>query len=462
MNAKVLSVGINKFPNFSQNNLRGCVNDVENLTKLLTDNLGFSYNYIFKLKDEMATKSNIMENLKSLVKDAINGNCSYIVFHLSTHGTRMEINNVMVDAFIPSDIAAINGDWDRNHIIIADELSDIISSLPPSVLFEAIIDTCHSGSGIKDFDLQPDRKIKFMAPPMDYARSKDRESKSVRSFQQSISSRAVINHISWAGCQDDQTSADANINGQWNGAFTYYLCEQVRNLGSSMSRDTLLGQVLKSLSGKYSQIPQLNCSDQYKPYPFGSGPIPQAPPFQAPPFQAPPFQAPPFQAPPFIQSKDGDVLVSNQMVSLLPAMIQVLYSVYKTTSSSPSRTIPPIDIHAEGKANEDHKEPASSVTQVVSINTDKTQYTRGENVIVNVTNNTGKPLFFPSTSKGVTITNDRGQIVYPSKPVFDDQTMSLDMGNTFAIPLQFNETGKYTIIFSPTNSPAARITINII
>ena len=31
-----------------------------------------------------------------------------------------------------------------------------------------------------------------------------------------------MNHVLYSGCRDNQTSADANSGGSYNGAFTYY------------------------------------------------------------------------------------------------------------------------------------------------------------------------------------------------------------------------------------------------
>ncbi len=68
------------------------------------------------------------------------------------------------------------------------------------------------------------------------------------------------NRVLWAGCQDDQTSADAYIGGSYNGAFTYYLCKHLRDTQAKISRNDLLKRVRASLRhDKYDQIPQLEC-----------------------------------------------------------------------------------------------------------------------------------------------------------------------------------------------------------
>ena len=119
---KALSVGINEFRDFEQFRLRGCVADVENFTKVLVENMEFSEKNIVKLVNEQATKANIIGALRPLVKDAKQGNCSYIVMHMATHGTQTRDTSAdevdhMDEAFIPYDIKQTANEWDSKHII---------------------------------------------------------------------------------------------------------------------------------------------------------------------------------------------------------------------------------------------------------------------------------------------------------------------------------------------------------
>ena len=67
-----------------------------------------------------------------------------------------------------------------------------------------------------------------------------------------------MNHVLFAGCRDNQTSADANIGGSYNGAFTYYLCKHTRETQGTIVRSELLRRVRASLKfNGFSQIPQL-------------------------------------------------------------------------------------------------------------------------------------------------------------------------------------------------------------
>jgi hypothetical protein len=75
----------------------------------------------------------------------------------------------------------------------------------------------------------------------------------------------TLNHILWAGCKDNQTSADALINGNYNGAFSYYFCKHVRDNNGNITRTDLYTRIKNSLKyNKFSQVPQLECKDAYK------------------------------------------------------------------------------------------------------------------------------------------------------------------------------------------------------
>ena len=70
----------------------------------------------------------------------------------------------------------------------------------------------------------------------------------------------------WSGCRSDQTSADACINGVWQGAFTWAVFYSFYKLGSAdLSRSRLHSRIKNLLSAKgYEQEPVLECSDEMK------------------------------------------------------------------------------------------------------------------------------------------------------------------------------------------------------
>ncbi|MBA3014313.1 MAG: caspase family protein [Proteobacteria bacterium] len=265
MAKKALLVGINDYKGISD--LRGCINDVTNMRDILKTYLGFTNRDIRVLVDSRATKANIVSRLQTMVSTAKSGD--FLVFHFSGHGSQIrdrngdELEDQMDELICPYDM-----DWDGTFIT-DDSLNSIFSKLPKGVLLEVFLDSCHSGTGLRDINfgrpanLGPEHTTldRFLAPPADIEcrlEGEEDDLKSPRSFRSA--NRSTVHHILWAGCKDNQTSADAFINNSYNGAFTYFFCKHMRASGGTLSRKELLSRVRQSLRNDgYSQIPQLEC-----------------------------------------------------------------------------------------------------------------------------------------------------------------------------------------------------------
>lgn len=265
MAKKALLVGINDYKGISD--LRGCINDVTNMRDILKTYLGFTNNDIRVLVDSRATKANIIARLQYMVKTAKPGD--FLVFHFSGHGSQIrdrdgdELVDHMDELICPYDM-----NWDGTYIT-DDTLNSIFSKLPNGVLLEVFLDSCHSGTGLKDANLGRPENLgpeqptlnRYLPPPPDIEcrlEGDEDDLEPPRTF--AGASRSTVHHILWAGCKDNQTSADAYINNSYNGAFTYYFCKNMRSSGGSISRKELLSRVRQSLrNGGYSQVPQLEC-----------------------------------------------------------------------------------------------------------------------------------------------------------------------------------------------------------
>lgn len=259
---KALCIGINNFKNYPQSALNGCINDANDMVALIKKYLGFSDTDIVKLTDDQATKANIIKNLKEMVDGAKAGKYDSLVFSMSSHGTQMpdtsgDEPDKVDEAFCPHDLAVKGNVWDPDRIIVDDELHDLFIQLPENVTLEVYLDTCHSGSGLKAIDLLQDRKPRFMPPPSLEA-FQEIEGKVSKATIRPLVGKGLKQHILWAACKPDQTSADANIEGSWHGAFTYFFCKEVNASENKLSRDEILKKVTADLeAGKYTQQPQL-------------------------------------------------------------------------------------------------------------------------------------------------------------------------------------------------------------
>jgi hypothetical protein len=282
MARKAICVGINKFANYPQFTLQGCVNDAKDMATLCKSLLGFKASEVVTLTDAQASKAAIMAQLGAAVADAKAGKISYLLFSLSSHGTQMADKNGdepdgMDEAFVPADIAQIGNTWDPAHIICDDELHDLFQQVPVGVLLEVYLDTCHSGTGLRgaEFGLHAPR-ARYVAPPEGELQGVVKQKK-VRGFtlhrmlrseaaapatrkggkERAIDLNPATNQILWGGCKSDQTSADAYFNGRYNGAFTYYFLQTVNATQNKLSRKDVLAKMRTAMAGKFAQTPQL-------------------------------------------------------------------------------------------------------------------------------------------------------------------------------------------------------------
>lgn len=258
---KALCVGINKFENYPQFALNGCVNDARDMSVFLKDVLDFKTSEIKVLTDAQATKANIMDQLQAMVDEAKAGKLSYLVFSLSTHGTQMPDTNGdesdgVDEAFVPYDIAQKGNEWHPDHIISDDEFNALFAQLPDNVLLEAFLDTCHSGTGFKDpfSPFQP--RPRFIPPPSHKPFEKIPKAKG-KVLSRVAEGVTAKHHVLWTGCRADQTSADAYFSGRYNGAFTYYFLKNIRDGKNKLTRAELRTRILADMKGKFEQIPQL-------------------------------------------------------------------------------------------------------------------------------------------------------------------------------------------------------------
>ena len=257
MAQKALLVGINKYRR-GGSDLNGCVNDVTNVRDILLKYFGFSIRAIRIVVDERATQKAIFERLGWLTKGAKAGD--RLLFHFSGHGSQIrdrdgdELRDRLDEILCPHDL-----DWDGTYIS-DDDLRERFSKLPKGVILDVILDSCHSGTGtretvgIEGLPLELSFKPRFLPPPADILARVDEDLPLVKLLR----GANPQGHVLFAGCRENQTSADAYIGGHYNGAFTYYFCKHLRDTGSHISRAELLKRARASLRfNGFSQIPQL-------------------------------------------------------------------------------------------------------------------------------------------------------------------------------------------------------------
>lgn len=289
MARRAVLVGINEFKTLPMNSwLEGCVNDANDIAAALRKR-GFTSRNLRVLLDADATKSNVMAALTAMVESAKTGD--HLIFSFSSHGT--QVPNLPGDDAEPDgldevfacyDLAHGGDSWDRATVISDDELRVLFATLPPGVLLEVLLDTCHSGTGLRDIDdvllaAMSGRRPRYLPPPTPRGLAKARSLRAV-SAPRKVDRKALVEltkgkaggskPVLFAACRPDETATDARFEGgRANGAFTYLFLKALKDKPDS-SRTELLRAVIAGLQADdFEQRSTLEGPLKSKQAPFG-------------------------------------------------------------------------------------------------------------------------------------------------------------------------------------------------
>lgn len=301
-NKKALFVGINYFG--QKGELRGCINDVVNIKKFVSETFGFKSDaeHMRVLTDDkkddpskMPTKANIIAGMKWLVAGAQEGDSLF--FHYSGHGGSQKDVSPDTDELDGQDETLIPVDYATAGQIVDDDLhAMLVAGLPKGVRLTAVMDCCHSGSvfdlpytytidGNLEIHETDNRKVaieaaiaagqayfmgdkkKALQKGMEglMAMLKGPAAKDPAAAERAVHVRTTLaDVIQFSGCRDDQTSADAVISNEATGAMSWSLIKAFEEHGVNQTYTELLGNVRKILHGKYTQVPQMSAGHKLK------------------------------------------------------------------------------------------------------------------------------------------------------------------------------------------------------
>ncbi|KAI0322581.1 caspase domain-containing protein [Amylostereum chailletii] len=300
---KALCIGINYFKQNGE--LRGCINDARNIERFLGQNFGYKRDDMVILTDDqrdprsIPTKENIIRAMQWLVTGAQPNDSLF--FHYSGHGGQTKDTDGDEDDGYDEVIYPV--DFKTNGHIVDDArfcllpqcvyiyasmqmMHDImVRPLPAGCRLTAIFDSCHSGSAldlpyiystegkVKEPNLAAEAGQGLLTAVSSYARGdmggvfssmtgliKTATGGNKRANERTKRTKtSPADVISWSGCKDSQTSADAVEAGTATGAMSYAFISTL-----SQQRQQSYQQLLTSIRGilkaKYSQKPQLSSS----------------------------------------------------------------------------------------------------------------------------------------------------------------------------------------------------------
>ena len=263
MAKRALLIGINKYA-IPGADLRGCVNDVADIAEALQQVYGFAPSDLTFLLDEQATKAAMEQQIAALVDGAAAGDVLYL--HYSGHGSN--VTDANGDESDHRDEILCPHDLDWNDPLTDDWLRGTFDRLDPRASLTVVMDCCHSGSNTREPPRpagapEPEIIARFLPNPDDLdrvVRSSAPGTGTPRRWGRRRRTEDVhdvdIVETLISGCRDDQTSADADIAGTFNGALTYYLVRAIQDQPDGTYR-SIHAATLAGLRDIYDQVPQL-------------------------------------------------------------------------------------------------------------------------------------------------------------------------------------------------------------
>ena len=231
-NKKALLIGINYAG--TQNELYGCINDVNCVKERISNNGFKNINVLTDLTTKKATRDNILLEFKNLLSNSQAGDLLFFLY--SGHGSydidkNGDENTGYDQLIVPCDLKPI----------VDDELKKIIQqNLKTNVTLFAMFDSCFSGSVL-------DLRYQYI------------DSLNYDNFTENNKELETLGNVFMiSGCSDYQTSADAVINNKANGAMTWSLLETLKQKPNCNWRELIktMRDLLKD--SQYDQIPQFS------------------------------------------------------------------------------------------------------------------------------------------------------------------------------------------------------------
>lgn len=225
--------------------LRGCINDVENMEKLLkTADYGFQDVRVFTdmSMSNRTTAQGILQEINNLARRSWSENMELAWIHYSGHGCSVRDRNM--DERDRTDECLVPSDFKTAGVIPDDYIKDCLRNFNPKTKVICIFDCCHSGT-------IGDLKYRYF----------DANTKQIENRGRACPANIIL----FSGCNDDQTSADAyNVNRlfKYSGAMTSCLIMVLDEQCALRCRvfDLLEGLRKKLAERNFTQRPQLTSS----------------------------------------------------------------------------------------------------------------------------------------------------------------------------------------------------------
>jgi hypothetical protein len=271
-----LLVGINDYQG-GISKLKGTVNDVNGINKMLTSKFGFNAANVTVLTDGAATRDAILSNIQNIKKNLKTGDL--FVFHYSGHGTLFpdkyseyldETNLIFMEeededtdemvtvypratydsAIVPVDGRSETSGKPWGNLILDDELYETFGAITRQgarVVF--LSDSCHSGSvgkGMGDAQVRT-TTLATVKGVKNYSDLKFDEPATQKAG--AMQAPEMGKYIVMSGSKDNEYSLDVRVGGVPGGLFTIMLLRKLDTVGADkLSYKQVMDSVTKDVS----------------------------------------------------------------------------------------------------------------------------------------------------------------------------------------------------------------------
>jgi metacaspase-1 len=237
-NKTALLFAINNYPG-AANDLNGCINDQNDVADKLESLFPGEWSVV-KFKDSEVTKSNFRNTIKNYIVGMSSGDTLLIGY--SGHGS-YGASGKEVDGYSECLYLFDEALWDW-------ELIEILKLTPRGAKIILILDSCFADGASRHFNLVYNKprfiQIQNINPDV---KKKDIDLKPEE-----------VTWVTFSACRETETSADALINGRYNGAFSYYF---IRALNKGKTYRQVADDTIYAIyKGGFEQVPTLRGNEE--------------------------------------------------------------------------------------------------------------------------------------------------------------------------------------------------------
>ena len=233
---RALLIGINKYK--AVPGLQGSVNDVETMREILTKRWGFLPGNVTTLTDEGATRAGMLAAITEIVDVSAPEDTLYI--HYSGHGSQVQDLNGDEDDGLDETLVPQDGRTGGVRDIVDDELDVIFSKLRTRNAV-IVLDSCHSGTATRSFDIRARSVPQDMRIDLYKTGVTGTAKRGIRPLKDS-------RFIAIGAAADDEEALDGPIEGTFHGFFTYSLAHALAAADRTATPRQILGEVIQELA----------------------------------------------------------------------------------------------------------------------------------------------------------------------------------------------------------------------